>query len=1229
MKYADLISFNPIESVLAIAEANDKSQASNLVKSYVMSDDMADKLHINMLSQLKLEDIVDNKGVFLVGNYGTGKTHLMSVVSAVANDADNLAFLQNKKFADYAKNIAGKFEVLRFELSAVKTSLRQIVLSRLQEDLKGRGLSFSFPKEDEAISNKDVLKYAMELFSSKYPDKGYLIVVDEFLDFLGGKDDHAVRYDLGFMRELGELVKETRLRIILGVQEKLYDNPNFSFVSQTINKIKDRFEQVVIRKEDTAYVVAESILKKTSEQKAIIREHLQKFISLYSNMDSRIEEYVDLFPIHPSYIDVFNRIYMIENRHILKNVSEIIRRNLDNVLSDESSGVISFDSYWSFIKENNALHTDPNIKEVVDKSGKLEDILNRSFPKKLYKPIVIQIIYALSVHRLTTGDTSIRAGLTSENLRDDLCLYLPGMPDQTSDTLQSIVQTVLKDIMTTVSGQYIDSNPDNGQYYLELSKDIDYEENINQRAAILADDSLNNYYYDLIYSSLEWDVPEYVPGFKIYEHTLNWRSHNIFRKGYLFLGTPVDRPTAQPPHDYYIYFIPPFGNNPWDNEKRDDDDEVFFLLKPNESFKNNLKLYAAALLNRDFADDKNKIQYQSKAEIFKKNLLHFFGENKNTGFEVIFKGEKKQPLEIMKAKYNKDNPFKETIDLIATICLDGCFSALYPETPLYKTNITIKNLADTVRSGIEYIAGRKTQMGAAFLDSFGLLDTDAVSIKNSKYAQYYLQKLEALPDNAVINFTDIYENVSTDEYIDKQFKISYDILPIVFLSLVYSGKAVLSLKNTTITASNIENLVKTSAVDINEFKYLSKPKDVQLAELAHLFESLGLQSALILNPTTQEKALEKLLAEAKTLTDKAVIAASKLNDNFELWGEPLIPSHIAAAYKTSAKSVSDIFGNFQSRFNTVARLNNFSLSTDEIDNLVKDIGNVKIVAEYETLKAESYPNVQYMINLESFDHELGAAIRGELEAAKEAFRKFRDAIPQSLDGISVAQEINETLAKVKAKYIDLYFEEHKKKRLNNSDAKKKGDIISSSNLTALKQLRNINILSTSKLDTIEKELAGLKVCYELTTDMLKTSHFCTKCNFMLGSQDLPVHGKLEELSDRIDTLLTEWNTTLLNTVSDPLVLEQKQYLSADQQKCIDDYMAAKKLPQTIDKFFINAIIALLQGFEPVNIPAMDLIDKLDALGPCEVEKFKVEITGIINSYTEGKDKSKLRIVIKR
>ena len=51
----------------------------------------------------------------------------------------------------------------------------------------------------------------------------------------------------------------------------------------------------------------------------------------------------------------------------------------------------------------------------------LEDIINRNFPKAAYRAIALQIIYALSVHRLTTGTLDAKLSLTTQNLKDDLC----------------------------------------------------------------------------------------------------------------------------------------------------------------------------------------------------------------------------------------------------------------------------------------------------------------------------------------------------------------------------------------------------------------------------------------------------------------------------------------------------------------------------------------------------------------------------------------------------------------------------------------------------------------------------------------------------------------------------------------------------------------------------------------------------------------------------------------
>jgi len=1222
MKYSNLISFDPIESVIQLTAADDSQEAVKGVKSYVMSGSMALQIENNMLSQLNLDDVVDNKGVLLVGNYGTGKSHLMSVISAIALDAGNLAHLQNQSFAENAKIVAGRFEVLRIEIGAVTTPLREIIFSKVQQDFKIRDLSFDYPSAAGIANNKETILKMMQVFGSKYPDKGYLFVVDEFLDFLGGKDERSVRLDLGFMRELGEIVKESRLRVIFGVQEKLFDNPRFSFVAETLNRVRDRFEQVVIRKEDTAYVVSERILKKTDEQKAIIRDHLQNFCSLYSNMSERLEEYVSLYPIHPSYIDVFNKIYIIENRHILANISKIISGILDDDVTDNSPGILSFDSYWKFIKENFSYRADANIQEVVEKSGQLEDIINRSFPKKLYKPLALKIINALSVHRLTTGDIQLRAGLTSENLRDDLCLYLPNLPDQSSDTLQSLVQTVLKDVMTTVSGQFIDYDSDNGQYYLDLKKDIDYDEKITQRAATLHDDSLNSYFFDIVYSCLDWNEQEYVKNFKIYEHTLNWDSHHIFRRGYLFMGKPEDRSTAQPPEDYYIYFIPPYGNTDYRDDKKSD--EIFFIFRHDEDFKNNLKLYAAAMMLRDLAEEKNKVAYQGKADAFRKKLTKYLSENKNTCFESICAGVKKQLLEVMRGRYKADNPFKETMDLVASLTLDPWFTEKYPEFPVFKTTITQKNQTEAIRKGLDRFAGRKDQLGNAMLDSFGLLNGENITIQNSKYAKYFAKLLDGISAGAVLNFNDIYKEAFND-HLDKKFNISYALLPVVLLGLVYTGRAVVTLKNgTVISASNLDNVSKIGVMDIYEFKHISKPKDLQLGELVRLFEILELPEGLIRNEQSRETGVERLIAKAQEVSNSAVKALSKLDGDFSLWGEALIPAHIAAKYKESAKNVREILGNFHTRFNTVAKLNNFTYTMDEVEQLAENIAAAKTVLEYDTFRTECMPDVAYIMNIESVD-----SLKLRVEESKVVFRKTRDKIAGGAYGETAAMEVGAELSAVKSAYIDLYFEEHKKRRLDVRSGRHKSEVISSVKYANLKRLAEIEtLLSSAKLTAIGSDLAALKVCTDLTPEMMKTSYFCPKCGFQLGGNDPIVKGAVENIEDRLDALLDEWINTLLNTISDPLVFSQKEYLSPEQQKAIDSFIAAKTLPEKVDNFFINAITMLLQGFDAVTVNGADLIDRLSALGPCDADSFKAKIDEIVASLSKGKDKSKLRIIVR-
>ena len=117
--------------------------------------------------------------------------------------------------------------------------------------------------------------------------------------------------------------------------------------------------------------------------------------------------------------------------------------------------------------------------------------------------------------------------------------------------------------------------------------------------------------------------------------------------------------------------------------------------------------------------------------------------------------------------------------------------------------------------------------------------------------------------------------------------------------------------------------------------------------------------------------------------------------------------------------------------------------------------------------------------------------------------------------------------------------------------------------------------------------------------------------------------------DKIDSLLDEWSQTLYNTLSDPLLGEQMTYLKPQQRTVIDQFLKTQQLPEKIDNYFIDAVTALLEGFEPVAISADEFIDKLDALGPCDIDTFKTKINDLLKDYTKGKDAEKLRIVVKR
>lgn len=286
MKYKELIHFEPITSVVKLVNAGELAVAETLVKTFVFSkkikEDMLEVIIKNLIPNASYE----TKGIQIVGSYGTGKSHLMALVSAIAENADLIKHLASDDIKQSFQKIAGQYKVLRFEIGTDKP-LKDIFFAQLERYLSKQKIDFAFD-EKSLDSWKVEISKMMAAFEGKFPKHHFLIVIDEMLEYLKGRRPAELNNDLMLLRQLGEACDNSRFKLMFGVQELLYRAPEFQFQAEMLNKIEDRYSDLIITKEDVSFVVKERLLKKDIHQKEKIREHLLKFAHLFEGINSKL-----------------------------------------------------------------------------------------------------------------------------------------------------------------------------------------------------------------------------------------------------------------------------------------------------------------------------------------------------------------------------------------------------------------------------------------------------------------------------------------------------------------------------------------------------------------------------------------------------------------------------------------------------------------------------------------------------------------------------------------------------------------------------------------------------------------------------------------------------------------------------------------------------------------------------------------------------------------------------
>ena len=1221
MQYKELIQFEPLTTVVKLVNASDLLVAENLVKTFVFSKKMKDDLRDIIIRNLETEPTYETKGIQVVGSYGTGKSHLMSLVSAIAENADLVKLIQNEDLKKVFSPIAGKYKVLRFEIGTDKP-LKDIVFSQIERFLKKEGLEYKFNEESNE-SWKLLIQDMMAAFEDKFPQNHFLIVIDEMLEYLKGRNPTALNNDLMLLRQLGEVCDNSRFKLMFGVQELLYRVAEFHFQADMLIKIEDRYDDLNITKEDVSFVVKERLLKKDLHQKAKIREHLLKFAHLFEGINTNLNEFIDLFPVHPNYVSYFEKIkHGKHQREILKVLSLKFEDILEKEVPTNNPGLITYDTYWQDLASNPAMLAIPDIRIVRDKVDIIAGRITNHFTgaRANRKDIAQSIAQALAI-RILCDDLDKRNGASAHSLKEDLCVSIPNVDEP--ELLLAAIDSTAKQLVTATAGQYVDQDTISSDFYIRTEGGINIPQLIRDYAdeVIKKDiDQADQCYFDFLQYVLEIQQDSYRSGFKIWQHSLEWLDKKSFRLGYIFFGNPNERSTTEPIQQYYIFFCPLFNSI----NRNDESDEVYFdVAGLSDEFKDVICLYGAAKAKHGSAPTNQKALFSSQIEEYQRKAITLFDKEYADKTKVIYKGESK-PLKSFPLP--GEGSTKEMIfRTVAAKVLNKAFNDKFPHYPAFtdlQLPLSKDNYSGTINAALKKITNPSSpnRNGEAILSGLGLWSGQNIVTDNSKYAESIKQKMNEDGASAVLNRSEIIwaHYAPANLWYSVDFNIDYQLEFIVLAALAYKGDIEINWSgNKNLVATNIESVLSLTEEDYFTFQHIKQPQGIPIKNLKALFTCLDLPDYT--SELEKPETISKIITEAKTKAERVVKTKATVAQGLKCRNVSLLSDADSTGMKTELETLGNMLDGIQS-YNSFGKLKAFKFTEEELTTTFTAWPHCDLVDKLQS-KAEKFEKmIGYLYTAQSYVVEKEKPLFDEMKTAidqlpevlasnKEADIKKYEALLNSLIDSYADYYLNQYTKCRLSKQDDLA-----KERILGSEKKRICDIIKDSEFITATEYQNW-VNSITSLREADASLTKAKVLSEPYHDFNPREYY--------GNPIFNIH----QLDEQLDNILEKWTTAMRSVFKDPSVQENMDILNANDKQLVEDFRTSK-VELTVDNAtrLRNLISQFAQGIDKVEITMEDLRKQLSK--PFTPQEAIDTLTSYIDGLCAGKERNKVRIIIK-
>ena len=1220
MKYKELIEFDPITEVVKFQNTGKLDYQKNLVKTFVFSDAFKSQIIPLAIRNLDFTQQGESFGLQVVGNYGTGKSHMMSLLSLIAEDSLLVDLVGDEEPKKQLSQIAGKFKVLRFELGNSE-SLWEILTYKIESQFRSLDIDFSFEGHGP-LTYAEKLQLMMAAFEDKYPSMGFLVVIDEMLAYLKGRGTHdKLNSDLQVLQAFGQACDGSRFKFMFGVQELIYQSTEFQFAAEMLNKVNDRYKDIIITKEDVAFIVKKRLLKKTDHQKLSIKQHLEPFTRYFMDMHSRIEEYIELFPVHPSYFENFEKIKIGKSqREILKTLSNQFATILDDDIPSDNPGLLTYDRYWEDIKGNTDLMSLPDVRRVKGITDLISDKITSYFTgARASKANVASRITNSCAIKILQHDLTTQNGSNVEHLVDDLCITSHLADDR--DFLKDIVSSTANQLITATSGQYFDKNEENEEYHLRIEGGVNFDQKIKDYASTMPDANKDSAFFNFLKINLPLDGATYRSGFSIWAHDLDWKSHKTYRDGYIFFGNPNEKSTTQPKQHFYMYFMPIFDHSKM--QRNNDSDEVYFVMEDLSSeFKDTITLYGAAQALERSADSTQKPIYRLKMDEINKKARSIFNDEYFSITKVFYEG-KENPLSGYMTPVEgttKERVFSD----VASQVLEKWFldeSPHYPSFNFLNSTLSKENFDKLIKQALSKLNDTQTSNrdGEGILAGLKLWTPQGLDFTTSLYANTILEKLKSKGEGQVLNRDEILKcvHVETQLWLSVDHNIEADLIFVVLAALAALGELEISVRSDMlINASSLYHLQSCKKEDYYLFNHVKTPKGINYATLKHLFVTLlGKDLSSRLNdPGTYTE----LNAKSRDWAGRAAKLAASLFNGKQINGVEIISQEQGKKYSDEIelfRRLCDKLGTYTSE----AKIKNFAYSLDDLKRILSTSSLIEEIESQISTAENLRGSIAYLQSALQYitDQNLHSEI-------SEAIQKMRDVVSSEDENIKIKYQSE--LDKLKSKYATWYYELYLTYRISESDNTQKVALLDSLDMQVCRELNNSEFIPSSDYLALLRAIGTLEVA---KSDIDKNSVLDTPYvdNFnpkdYLNSDPHPV----SDLKDRLHEVRSNWEQQFKEALEDPIVKKNFDLIDPSKQSLLKDFSDSEAFLEPTNVISIRKTIdELHEGLKKIVISKDDLANIMSR--PMSPEEAVDKIRDYIDSLTVGHDKSKVRIIVK-